>query len=142
MKKYLPFLAIMGAAIGGVIWIATEFIGGNDFSSAKAQVIVPKLSAGALAGQKTFNAVCAACHGPNGTGSGKGPPLIHDIYNPGHHDDGAFFRAVRWGAQAHHWRFGNMPPLSNVTEKQTSEIVQFIREVQRANGIRYRPHNM
>ncbi|MCB1519123.1 MAG: cytochrome c [Hyphomicrobiaceae bacterium] len=105
-------------------------------------VAVPTLSAAALGGQALFAQNCAACHGMNGSGSDKGPPLIHDIYNPGHHSDISFHRAAQYGVQQHHWSFGNMPPQPQVTEKQVDEIVLYIRELQVANDIRYRPHRM
>jgi len=105
-------------------------------------VTVPKLSAAALDGQALFAQNCAACHGPNGSGSDKGPPLIHDIYNPGHHSDISFHRAVQYGTQQHHWSFGNMPPQPQVTKEQVDKILRYIRELQAANGIHYRPHRM
>ncbi len=106
-----------------------------------AAFVMPELSAEAVEGERYFNAVCAACHGQNGFGTDQGPPLIHDIYNPGHHADEAFFRAAGSGVPQHHWPFGNMPPQS-LTQAEVARIVTFIREVQAANGITYRPHNM
>jgi hypothetical protein len=70
-----------------------------------------------------------------GGGTDNGPPLIHKIYEPNHHGDLAFQRAVRQGSRAHHWRFGDMPPQPQVTDADVSVIVKFIREIQRANGI-------
>ncbi|MDZ4095735.1 MAG: cytochrome c [Paracoccaceae bacterium] len=102
---------------------------------------MPALSAEAAEGERYFNAVCAACHGQNGLGTDQGPPLIHDIYNPGHHADEAFFRAANSGVPQHHWPFGNMPP-QNLTQGEVARIIAYIREVQAANGITYRPHNM
>jgi mono/diheme cytochrome c family protein len=104
--------------------------------------VIPSFSAATLAGKTAFDANCAACHGKLGTGTDKGPPLVHDIYNPGHHDDTSFHRAARVGTQQHHWRFGNMPPQPQVTTEQINGIVRYIREVQAANGIHYRPHRM
>lgn len=105
-------------------------------------VTIPELSPAALNGQSLFAQNCASCHGKSGTGSDKGPPLIHDIYNPGHHSDISFHRAAQFGVQQHHWSFGNMPPQPQVTRKQVDEIVLYIRELQVANGIHYRPHRM
>jgi mono/diheme cytochrome c family protein len=105
-------------------------------------VIVPKLSAAALGGQALFAQNCAGCHGVNAGGSDKGPPLIHDIYNPGHHSDISFHRAAQYGVQQHHWSFGNMPPQPQVTKQQVDEILVYIRELQAANGIHYRQHRM
>jgi hypothetical protein len=35
-----------------------------------------------------------------------------------------------------------MPPQPQVTEPQVAAVVQYIRELQLANGIGYRPHRM
>jgi mono/diheme cytochrome c family protein len=96
----------------------------------------------AEAGKAAFDANCSSCHGANGAGTDKGPPLIHDIYNPGHHADAAFVLAARKGVRRHHWPFGDMPPQPQVTDSQISAIIQYVRELQAANGISYRPHRM
>jgi mono/diheme cytochrome c family protein len=98
-------------------------------------ITVPPLTATAQAGSVLFEANCAPCHGPNGSGSKNGPPLIHKIYEPGHHGDGAFYLAAMQGVRAHHWPFGNMPPVEGVSQEDVGLIVAFVREVQRANGI-------
>lgn len=67
---------------------------------------------------------------------------MHDIYNPGHHADEAFLRAARNGVQQHHWRFGDMPPQPQVSDEQLVQIVRYVRELQQANGIRFKPHRM
>jgi len=105
-------------------------------------VIVPAVSGEALAGQAIFEANCASCHGINGVGTNKGPPLVHDIYNPGHHSDDAFYRAIRNGVHQHHWPFGNMPAQTQVSESQVAQILSYVRELQAAIGIHYRPHRM
>ena len=53
----------------------------------------------------------------------------------------AFLMAAQNGVRAHHWRFGNMPP-QQVTRGEVARIVTYIRELQQANGITYRPHSM
>lgn len=35
-----------------------------------------------------------------------------------------------------------MPPQRQVSEEQTTAIVQYVRELQIANGISYQPHRM
>lgn len=106
------------------------------------EVTVPKLSSIASAGKVAFDANCARCHGRNAAGTDQGPPLVHDIYNPGHHGDAAFFSAVRRGVQQHHWPFGNMPAQPHVSDAEIAAIVRYVRELQSANGITYRPHRM
>ena len=75
------------------------------------------------------------CHGENATGTEQGPPLVHKIYEPGHHADASFYRAVERGVRSHHWPFGNMPPIPGVSRKDVTRILAFVRELQRANGI-------
>ena len=73
--------------------------------------------------------------GPAGDGTTQGPPLVHIIYEPNHHADVAFLLAARNGVQAHHWRFGDMPPVPGVTDEIVLEIVGYIRWLQRQVGI-------
>ncbi|MFC4670769.1 c-type cytochrome [Seohaeicola nanhaiensis] len=107
----------------------------------EAEFVMPQLSSEAQEGERYFNAVCATCHGQNGLGTDQGPPLIHDIYNPGHHADQAFMIAAMNGVRQHHWPFGNMPP-QKVTSGEVARIITYVRELQEANGITYRPHKM
>ena len=88
------------------------------------------------AGEALFNASCAACHGVRAGGSEVGPPLIHDYYKPSHHGDAAFLLAAQRGVIAHHWRFGNMPPVSGVSESDIAAITSYVRWLQREMGIR------
>lgn len=100
-------------------------------------ISVPEtLSAPAYFGQIAFERSCASCHGINAAGgTGKGPPLVHPIYEPGHHGDTAFLRAAMAGVQAHHWDFGDMPPVEGMTDETVALIVTYIRELQRTSGI-------
>lgn len=94
------------------------------------------LSTQAQIGQRGFEAMCAECHGANAAGrDGVGPPLVHKIYEPGHHADMAFVLAAQNGVRAHHWNFGNMPPVEGVTRADVMAIATYVRELQRANGI-------
>jgi mono/diheme cytochrome c family protein len=100
------------------------------------EVTVPALSAAETKGRTGFEANCASCHGVNAGGlEGRGPPLVHKIYEPGHHADAAFFLAVKNGVRSHHWRFGDMPPVPGVADSDIGAIVAFVRALQRANGI-------
>ena len=99
------------------------------------KVKVPDLSADARQGGSLFVVRCASCHGLYAEGTGKGPPLLHKYYHPGHHDDGAFWRAIRQGSQQHHWRFGDMKPVEGVTDEHVPLIIRYVRELQKANGI-------
>ena len=86
-------------------------------------------------GKTLFEQNCSVCHGPAGDGTTLGPPLVHIIYEPNHHGDAAFLLAARNGVRAHHWRFGDMPPLPAVTDQMVVEIVGYIRWLQRQVGI-------
>jgi len=87
-------------------------------------------------GQIAFEANCAACHGVNAAGrDGVAPPLVHKIYEPSHHGDEAFQRAVALGVQAHHWPFGNMAAIEGLTRADVATIVSYIRSLQVENGI-------
>jgi cytochrome c len=102
-----------------------------------ANVILPEtLSQNAQIGKLGFEAKCAACHGVNAAGQdGVAPPLVHKVYEPSHHGDESFQRAVSMGVQAHHWRFGNMLAVEGLTRGDVKMIIAYIRELQRTNGI-------
>ncbi len=86
-------------------------------------------------GQRLFHQYCARCHGQNARGSSQGPPLIHKIYEPSHHADLAFFRAVKNGVKQHHWQFGDMPAVEGISPVETGHIVKYIRVEQARAGI-------
>ena len=86
-------------------------------------------------GEAKFNAHCAACHGPQATGTQQGPPLVHKIYEPNHHGDAAFLRAAEFGVRAHHWEFGNMPKIEGVSSGDVEQITRYVRWLQRQAGI-------
>ncbi|WP_424940165.1 c-type cytochrome [Aliiroseovarius sp. S253] len=139
--------ALAGIAVAG--WLsfgssdnvpdAPLIVGGaqlNGKPTEMVQVTIPELENDLALGARAFEAKCAACHGPSAGGlEGSGPPLIHKIYEPSHHGDAAFFRAAELGVRAHHWTFGNMPPVEGITRAEIGEIVKYLRAVQRANGI-------
>lgn len=139
--QQLPKYLVLAVVAAGLALFANRFIGTSK-DVASVDVRVPKLSAIAVQGKQAFDANCAQCHGKNGSGTNQGPPLIHNIYNPGHHADQSFFLAVKRGVRRHHWPYGNMPPQPHVTQDQVAAIVKYIREIQVANGITYKPHRM
>ncbi len=137
----LPKYAVMGVfGLGLIVAIARAF--GPDENTIPIQVKTVELSGLAAAGKQIFDENCAACHGNNASGTDQGPPLIHDIYNPGHHPDESFQRAVSQGVRQHHWQFGNMPRQPQMPVEQTAMVIEYIRTLQAANGIVYRQHNM
>jgi cytochrome c len=86
-------------------------------------------------GQKLFARNCMQCHGRNGKGTDQGPPLVHKIYEPSHHNDMSFHRAAMQGVRAHHWQFGNMPKIEGMTEEHMTHIIAYVRKEQRKAGI-------
>ena len=105
-------------------------------NGAMVAVVVPAIEGNAAIGQRIFEAACSSCHGTNAAGmEGSGPPLVHVIYEPGHHGDESFQRAAAGGVRSHHWRFGDMPRVEGLTRGYVMMIVTYIRELQRANGI-------
>ena len=106
-------------------------------NSTLVSVTLPEqFSDNAIIGKRIFEAKCASCHGQNAAGQkGVAPPLIHKIYEPSHHGDESFQRAAALGVRAHHWPFGNMPPVDGLTRADVSTIITYLRELQRANGI-------
>lgn len=86
-------------------------------------------------GAERYEVLCAGCHGGHAAGTEQGPPLVHALYNRGHHRDSAFRRAVSDGVQAHHWPFGDMPPIPQATAEDTTDIIGYVRALQRAAGI-------
>ncbi len=140
IKAKLPALAVLAVVLGGA-WVMISQSMQQD-SAALVDVRVPELSAIGRQGEKAFADNCAECHGGNAAGGPGGPPLVHKIYQPGHHADGAFSLALKRGVNQHHWRFGNMPPQPQVSALDTKAIIRYVRELQVANGIGYEPHRM
>jgi len=141
IKDKIPMIAVSTIFLGGIAVIVSNALSGSN-SGLPMDLKVPTLSSEAKLGETVFSENCSACHGKNAAGSDQGPPLVHITYNPGHHADGAFYSAAKSGVRQHHWRFGNMPAQPNVTPSDIKMIVTYVRELQRANGIFYKPHNM
>ena len=144
MNRNITLSAVIVAAIVGLGLGVTYWSAGVPLTTraGERKLVLPRFSTLAIAGNIAFDKNCAQCHGVNALGSGKGPPLIHDIYNPGHHNDDSFYRAVRTGTPQHHWNFGDMKPLLRVTRNQVAAILRYIRELQVANGIVWKQHVM
>ena len=96
----------------------------------------PSLMSNPAIGKKLFEKHCASCHGIALNGSDKGPPLLHRIYEPSHHADIAFQLAVKNGVRAHHWQFGDMAPLPQITPDDVAHITAYVRAEQKKAGIR------
>ena len=137
MRTLLLLTAVILLAVSVHFWAAkppasVENASGTPLTS----VSVPSLEGREKLGGELFATHCEQCHGRNAAGNeGAGPPLIHIIYEPGHHADQSFFLAVRNGVRAHHWPFGDMPAQPHVGDEEVAAIVDYVRALQRANGI-------
>ena len=104
--------------------------------NAMVAIQIPSIEGNAVIGPRIFENACVECHGANAVGNeGAGPPLIHVIYEPSHHADEAFQRAVANGVRSHHWQFGDMQPVAGLTRGDVAMVIAYIREIQRTNGI-------
>jgi mono/diheme cytochrome c family protein len=91
-------------------------------------------------GAERYQAGCAECHGSDLRGTDRGPSHLSVVYKPSRHGDAAFLLAVLRGSPAHHWRFGDMPPVEGLTSDDVDAIVAYVRETQRLEGFeRYPP---
>ena len=86
-------------------------------------------------GEESFQNRCAVCHGQQADGTQAGPPLVNRLYEIGHHPNFSFHNAVNKGVTAHHWNFGDMPPIPNVEPAEIDAIICHVRDLQRAEGI-------
>lgn len=87
--------------LGGIAVVTSRFRTPSPTSLTRVFVL-PNLTEAERIGLGYFIVHRQACHGENGRGTRVGPPLVHKIYEPSHHGDGAFGRAVRQGVVAHH----------------------------------------
>ncbi len=95
----------------------------------------PPTPAEYAAGDSLFVQHCMECHGESARGTEQGPPLVHRTYEPSHHADITFQRAVEFGVAPHHWRFGKMNPVPGVTRDDVERITAYVRWLQREAGI-------
>lgn len=121
----------------GALWAVGGMTAGRRVTATTAGLVVgdPELPAELATGRATFHARCATCHGFRATGSGRGPPLAHPVYRPAHHADAAFRLAVANGVRAHHWSYGDMPPVAGVEPAAVERIIAYVRWLQRQAGI-------
>lgn len=115
-------------AVVALLAVVPPACGGDDDEPATEAEIL-------AAGEETYQEICASCHGSNLRGTAAGPPFLHEVYEPGHHPDAAFYRAVQEGVQPHHWDFGPMPPVLTLDEEEIAQVIAYVRSEQRKAGI-------
>lgn len=128
MKRFVILTLVVVAAVGATWRLSAQFL---DPASIAQPAATPEINRGKM----SYQAFCQECHGVNGAGSDKGPPFLHKVYHQGHHGDRSFYLAVKNGAKAHHWKFGDMKPIPDVTEAQVKNIITYVRALQKANGM-------
>lgn len=141
-NRLITGAALVAVVAAGLWWTfqpepETAASAAGEEGAALVDVLLPaELTANAQIGETIYQSQCADCHGINAVGqAGVAPPLVHIIYEPSHHADEAFQRAVSVGVQQHHWSFGNMPAVEGLTRGDVAMVVDYIRELQQANGI-------
>lgn len=104
-------------------------------TAAAADAPDPNVPPALAKGEALYNTSCSVCHGVGARGTKQGPPLLDKIYEPNHHADIAFYRAAEMGVHAHHWKFGDMPKIPGVTRDDLTQIISYIRWLQKQAGI-------
>ncbi len=115
------------AAIGLTAMLSA--CGGDDIATTPPEPI----PAGAD-GATIYQARCASCHGEDLRGTDKGPSQLSIVYEPNHHGDNTYRTAIRNGVAQHHWGFGNMPAVQDITDEQIELVIAYIRAQQEALG--------
>lgn len=132
----LAGIAIALVALAGYSYFSQPEPASEGSGPPIVAVTMPELTIAQRRGEVAFNENCAACHGRNAAGQEEvAPPLVHRIYEPSHHGDQIFYLAAQNGVRQHHWPFGDMPPVEGVTQQDVASIVEYVRALQRANGI-------
>lgn len=103
---------------------------GGDDSSATSLETIPAGADGAI----VYQARCASCHGEDLRGTDKGPSQLSIVYEPNHHSDESYRLAIRNGVGQHHWGFGNMPAVEDITDEQIELVIDYIRSQQQTLG--------
>jgi mono/diheme cytochrome c family protein len=85
-------------------------------------------------GAVLYSEHCASCHGADLRGSDEGPSQLSVVYEPNHHGDDSYRRAIRFGVAPHHWNFGTMPPNDELGDAEIEAIIAFVRSEQARRG--------
>lgn len=91
-------------------------------------------SAGPVEGAALYASACGECHGDDLRGTDRGPSHLSIVYEPNHHSDDSFRSAIAVGVRAHHWDFGDMPPVEGLTRDEVEAIIAYVREQQELHG--------
>ncbi|MFT7601103.1 MAG: mono/diheme cytochrome c family protein [Acidimicrobiales bacterium] len=122
----------MFAGLVIALTVALPACGGDDPVAAPLESLVPL--AAEADGATIYQARCASCHGEDLRGTSKGPSQLSIVYEPNHHGDDSYRSAIRNGAPQHHWSFGDMPAVEDITDGQIEQVITYIRTQQQALG--------
>ena len=84
----------------------------------------------AAEGGVLYDAHCALCHGPEGTGTTAGSPLIDEMYSADQTDDVAFLVSVTDGVEPGRTDFQGMAAITHLSHSDIARITAYIRELQ------------
>ena len=130
-----PWLIAAILVVAAAVAIAVTATQDGTDSGGPSAVAAPPVDQNAEEGREPYETTCAVCHGRDLRGSSAGPPLLNRVYEPGHHPDESFRRAVTQGVRAHHWSFGDMPAQPTVSADEIDRIIAFVRAQQERAGI-------
>ena len=128
--------ALLSVLVPAAILVGIVLFGSNLVETPTTQTPpTPGDAALSAAGQETYEAICAACHGSDLRGTNSGPPFLDVVYAPNHHGDESFQRAVAVGVPQHHWNFGSMPAIGGLNRDDVAAVVAYVRAQQIDAGI-------
>lgn len=93
----------------------------------------------AAGGAALYQQSCASCHGTDLRGTDRGPSHLSQVYAPDHHPDASFRAAITQGSSAHHWNFGDMPPIPGLSDAEIDGIIAHVRDQQETHGFESYP---
>jgi cytochrome c len=136
VKKLMVPMIVVGVVLAVVAIVA---LGGNmsprDPMTGQSEFDIPVQDPVLVAeGEPVYRASCAACHGADLRGSEFGPSQFSVVYQPGHHSDESYMSAMVNGVPAHHWDFGDMAAVPDLSPDDMTRIIAFVRENQRIEG--------
>ena len=117
---------------GLVVALTVVLSAGGSDDPVAAPPVVPL--AAEADGATIYQARCASCHGEDLRGTNKGPSQLSIVYEPNHHGDDSYRSAIRNGAPQHHWGFGNMPAVEDITDDQIEQVIAYIHTQQQGLG--------
>lgn len=123
VRPLLPRWALAVAAVT-LVALAAAACGGD------AEEPSPEAADGAA----LYEQSCASCHGSDLRGTDRGPSHLSQVYAPDHHSDASFRAAITHGSQAHHWNFGDMPPIPGLSGTEIDAIISYVRDQQDTHG--------